>query len=545
MLYIIKFLRVFVLLGCIFCAAGMSAATSDELISLENEMLRLINGNDREAFTRAAENLKTASLEERDDRMFYNAWGYQAIYEATNQDLQKANDICEEITRYARQEGSIYGEYMALHTEAMILLQTQDYDAQENAFIRALEFRHRHFPNEGAFEDLRELFKIAYDRGDLAKAQDIANQVLAEPNVSPRYKFRILARLSNFVFRNNDVEGFNRLYSEMNRLSKMDDAITFHPYVKLNYLILNRDYEQALIYADSLSADTCAERKAIIYERLGDYEKAYKYLYRYKEISDSIERASYNQELRDMLQRMNNNRQQMEKDLLEKENISLRYRFYAVVAIIVILILLFIAYLRYKFIRKLKQDNEMLRYGKEDAETTLKKLNELSLYENLMELPLNMPVSINKLCDQLASITQKHCHIGATTIFQTEFPDDFKLLTNPEALENLLMYLLSNTSSFTGEGIIRLKCSDMEKSVRFSITGTRREHDNQSDEGIYYRTAQDSFASLNICQSISRLLHGSVWRDEEYSDGIRYIFEVQKSITDILMQNRQSYDADY
>ena len=545
MLYIIKFLRVFVLLGCIFCAAGMRAATSDELISLENEMLRLINDNDREAFTRAAENLKTASLEERDDRMFYKAWGYQAIYEATNQNLQKANDICEEITRYARQEGSIYGEYMAMHTEAMILLQTQDFDAQENAFIRALEFRHRHFPNEGAVEDLRELFRIAYDRGDLDKAEDIANQVLAEPNVTPRYKFRILARLSNFVFRKNDVEEFNRLYSEMNRLSKMDDAITFHPYVKVNYFILNRDYEQALIFADSLSADTCAERKAIIYERQGDYEKAYKYLYRYKEISDSIERASYNQELSDMLQRMSNNRQRMEKDLLEKENVSLQYRFYAVVAVIVILIMLFIAYLLYNYNRKLKQNNEMLRYGKEDAETTLKKLNELSLYENLMELPLDMPVSINKLCNKLANITQKHCHIGATTIFQTEFPDDFKLLTNPGALENLLMYLLNNTSRFTREGIIWLKCSDAEKCIRFSITGTRREHDNQTDEDIYDHTAQDSFASLHICQSISRLLHGRVWHDEEYSDGIRYILEIQKSITDILMQNRRSYDADY
>ena len=49
MAYIIKFLRLFVLLGCIFCAAGMRAATSEELTSLEDEMLRLINGNDREA----------------------------------------------------------------------------------------------------------------------------------------------------------------------------------------------------------------------------------------------------------------------------------------------------------------------------------------------------------------------------------------------------------------------------------------------------------------------------------------------------------------
>ena len=545
MLYLIKFLRAFVVLGCILCAASMRAATSDELTSLENEMLKLINGNDREAFTRVAENLKTASLEEGDERMFYKAWGYQAIFEATNQYLQKANEITQEMIVYARQEGSVFGEYEALHTEAMVSLQTQDYEAQEKAFHRSLEFLRRHFPNESGIEDLRELFKIAYDNGDLAKAQDIAYQVLETPNVTPRYKNRVLSRLSSLVFRRNDVEEFNRLYNEMNKLSQMYDGITIHPYTKLNYHIINGDYEQALILVDSLSADTCAERKAIIYQRLGDYEKAYNYMYLYKQISDSIDRASHNQELNNLLLRMNNNRMRMEGDLLEKENNYLRYRFYVAVAIIFTLILLFLAYQRYKYIRKLKQNYTMLRYEKNDAETALKSLNEMSLYEEMKELPLDMPVNINNLCNRLASIAQKHCRMGAITIFQTELSDDFKLLTNPEALENLLTHLLNNSLHSTEEGILLLKCSGNEKCVRFSITHTSNGGNDLSDEDISDNTAQQSIVGLNICQAISRLLHGRIWRDTEYTDGTRYIFEIQKTVTDLLMEYGLSNDADY
>lgn len=545
MAYIIKFLRLFVLLGCIFSAASIRAADSDELTSLENEMLKLINGNDREAFTRVAENLKTASLKEGDERMFYKAWGYQAIYEATNQYLQKAHEITQEITAYAQKEGSVYGQYMALHSDAMVLLQTLDYDAQEKAFLRAIEFRRRHLPNESGIEDLRELFKIAYDRGDLAKAQEIAYQVLDAPNVTPRYKSRILSRLCALVFRRNNVEEYNRLYSEINRLSKIDNGITIHPYTELNYHIINRDYEQALMLVDSLSADTCAERKAIIYERLGDYEKAYSYMMLYKQISDSISRASHNKELSNLLLRMNNNRMRMEGELLEKENSYLQYRFYVAVAIICIMILLFIAYQRYKYVRKLEQNYTMLRDEKDDAETALKTLNELSLYEEMKELPLDMLVNINNLCNKLASIAQKHCRKGVITIFQTELPDGFKLSTNPEALENLLTHLLNYSLHITEEGFILLKCSGTEKCVRISITHTDHGANNQADEDNSERSAQQSFVGLNVCQSISRLLHGRIWRDTEYTDGTRYIFEIQKTATDILMEYRLLNDADY
>jgi signal transduction histidine kinase len=338
----------------------------------------------------------------------------------------------------------------------------------------------------------------------------------------------MLFRLSVLAFNENNVDEFNRLYDEMKRLEKLGVTNPISLYTEVNHQIINGDYKGSLLLVDKLPADTCAERKALIFHRLGEDEKAYSYMVRYKQISDSIERASRNRELRSMYLRMNNNRLQMEDELLKQQNTYLQYRFYIAVAIIIILILLFFAYQRYKYVRMLKRDNMMLNYGKKDAETALKNLHELSLYEKKKELMLNIPVNINKLCNRLANVTQTHCRRSVTSIFQTEFPDDFIILTNTEALEKLLMYLLNNSARFTKEGFICLKCSDSEKYVRFSITDTSPVLDHQIDEDIADNTSQYSIVNLNICQSICRLLHGNIWYDEDYTKGARFIIEIPK-----------------
>ena len=532
MLSIKKHLRLVILLGCMFFAASMNAATNDELISLEAEMLKYIDTNDREAFTRAAEKLKEASKEEGDERMFYKAWGNQAVYDATHQFDTDPLDIAKEMMDYARQEGSIYGEYAAMHARAMILLQKEDNNASEKAFLEAMDFRRRHFPNESAAEDLRELIKIAYYRGDITLAKKYGNQLLAEPNVSPHHKGRTLYRLCTMAFEENNVEEFNHCYEEMNRLAQTDGIKSVNLFTEVNYHIINGDYKQALLLVDRLAPDSCAERKAIIYHRLGDNEKAYEYMVLFKHLSDSIQRASHNRDVASLYLRMNNDRLRLEGELLTHQNSNLRYQFYLAVGIILILILIFFAYQRHKIVRMLKRDYRQLNYGKKSMERTLKDLHELSFYESKTNLPLNKPVKINRLCNHLTNIIQKNCHKGVTTVFQTEFPDDFEILTNPEALEKLLMHLLNNSSRFTEKGIIWLKCSDTVKFVRISITDTSPGLDDQTEEDSNDSTAQHSIINLNICQSISRLLHGHIWRDAEYTGGIRYIFDIQKTTTD-------------
>ena len=436
MSYLYKHLKLFVLLICLFFAMDMWAAANDELIRLEAEMLKYMDANDREAFTRAAEQLLEASKEAEDERIFYKAWGHQGIYEATHQNYESAFEIAQKMIDYARQEGSIYGEYAGMHTRAMTLLEQSKYDESQKAFLDAINFRRRHFPNESAAEDLGELIKIAYYQGDILSSKKYCYQLLAEPNVTPHHKGRTLYRLSTMAFEENNAEEFNHIYDEMNRLAQTNGIKTINLFTEVNYYIINADYKQALLLVDRLSVDTCAERKALIYHRLGDDEKAYEYMALFKHISDSLQRLSHNRDVASLYLRLNNDRLRLERELLSNQNNYLRYRFYFAVAIILILVLLFIAYQRHKIIRLLKNEKRMLVYGKKDMERSLKDLHELSFYESKADMPLNIPVNINRLCNHLTNVIQKNCHQGVTTIFQSEFPDDFEILTNPDASED-------------------------------------------------------------------------------------------------------------
>ena len=132
------YLKLFVLLGCIFCISIARAATEDELLRLEADMLKYMETREREKFFDVTDKLKEESKEAGNDRLFYQAWGNQGIYEATQQYFTTAINIAKEMKDYARQDGSIYGEFAAMHTEAMILLQQGDYDAAQKAFLEAV-----------------------------------------------------------------------------------------------------------------------------------------------------------------------------------------------------------------------------------------------------------------------------------------------------------------------------------------------------------------------------------------------------------------------
>ena len=524
----------FVLLGFLLCTVCLRAASgasgNDELLRLEAEMLKYMNTDDREAFTAAAEKLKEASKDFGNDRMFYKAWGSQCVYEAMQRYYDRATKDAQEMIYHARENGSVYGEYTGMHTEAMILMQQNEYDKAEETFLRAVDFHHRRFPNESAAEDLRELMKIAYLRGDRELARKFASQLLAEPNVTPHHKGRVLNRLSIMAFDENNVDEFNQVYDEMMRLENSSGIRTMNLITEVNHAIINAEYKQALILADRLPADTCAERKALIYHRLGDDEKAYEYMVQYKHLSDSISRVSHSGAMASIYLRMNNDRLRLEQQLLEHQNGRLRYQFYFAVGISIILVLLFIIYQRRKIIHLLKQDNSMLYSRKQGAERALKDINELSAYESKTELPLTVPVKVNKLCNHLANLTQEHSSKGVITVYQTELDDDCEITTDVEVLEKLLLRLLDNSARFTREGMIRLRCTEDGANVCFSVTDTYKGFDRSSGDKSAGEedNARHIGMSVSICQSIARLLRGRLWRDVTYTDGTRFYFEVSK-----------------
>lgn len=94
------------------------------------------------------------------------------------------------------------------------------------------------------------------------------------------------------------------------------------------------------------------------------------------------------------------------------------------------------------------------------------------------------------------------------------------------------MFFAASMNAATNDDLISLEAEmlkyidDLGEYVRFSITDTSNT-DAEEDNGRF------TDMNINICQSISRLLHGRIWRDTEYTNGIRFIFEIPtNSITD-------------
>ena len=124
---------------------AVSSYNEKDVKRLRAEMLRLISTAEREKFYEVSNKLKDVCQKIGDERTFYTAWGNQADYESTRQNYAKADEIAEQIARYAAEQNSHWGNYIALHTRAMTALQKQDYNAAEEAFKRAVDFRHKYF----------------------------------------------------------------------------------------------------------------------------------------------------------------------------------------------------------------------------------------------------------------------------------------------------------------------------------------------------------------------------------------------------------------
>ena len=127
---------------------------------------------------------------------------------------------------------------------------------------------------------------------------------------------------------------------------------------------------------------------------------------------------------------------------------------------------------------------------------------------------------------------QQHCHKGVTTLFKTELPDELEIKTNEEALEKLISHLLNYSARFTHKGSISLSCALDENNLRFSVIDTSAGMGNKPKEHQIGMFAEQGNSiryvgmNFNICQSITRLLHGRIWHDNTYLGGTCFHVEI-------------------
>ena len=576
-----------------FLVSVPSMAKDDiHIMKLKTEMLRLISTSERDNFTEVTEELKDVCQKNGNERLFYEAWGNQSVYEAAHQDYATADKIANQIADYAKDQNSHWGNYIALHVKAVNALQKQDYQVAEEGFKKAVEFRHKYFPNESAGEDLQELMKIANHRKDQKAGLMYAKQILAEPNAEPIHKGRALFRLSQFAFNKNNKELYDSIYNELMALKASDGIGTIEPVVEVNHEILNGNYEEALRLCEQLAPEKKAERMALIYHRMGNDQKAYEQMAKFKKINDSIVLVSHGNVVASCYVQMNNERLKLEQKILEEENAQLRRWIDLIVVAAIVFFLGFLVFRHRRRIRHLEQENKQLDEARKQAEKAfdmknefitnitndlraplnpiegfsdilgtqdyelqpeereqlsslikdssktitklIDELAELSLYESKKSLPTNYTLSPNHLCRLMVDSYRPKCKEGVRLYYETELPDDYEVHTNEEAVTTLLRHLIENAIQYTDHGVITVKCEDYDDRVRTSVTDTGQGIPPERRPHVFdtFREMGENQKlqglGLSICKSITTLLGGKIWLDESYTQGSRFVFELPK-----------------
>ena len=578
----------------ITCLVSLPSMANDDIhiMKLKAEMLRLVSTPERDNFTEITEELKDVCLKNGDERLFYEAWGNQSTYEATHQDYAAAEKIANQIADYAKDQNSHWGNYIALHVKAMNALQKQDYQVAEEGFKKAVEFRHKYFPNESAGEDLQELMKIANHRKDQKAGLKYAKQILAEPNAEPIHKGRALFRLSQFAFNKNNKELYDSIYNELMALKASDGIGTIEPVVEVNHEILNGNYEEALRLCEQLAPEKKAERLAVIYHRMGNDQKAYEQMAKFKKINDSIVLVSHGNVVASCFVQMNNERLKLEQKILEEENAKLRHWIILIVIFAIVFFLGFLLLRHRRRISHLEKENKQLEEARKQAEKAfdmknefitnitnelrvplnpiegfsdilgtkeyelqpeereelsnmikdssktitklIDELAELSLYESKKSLPMNYTLSPNHLCRHMVDSMRPRCKNGVRIYYETELSDDYAVQTNEEGVTTLLRHLLENAIQYTDHGVITVACEDFEDHVRTSVTDTGRGIPPERRPHVFdtFREMGENQKlqglGLSICKSITKLLGGKIWLDESYTQGSRFVFELPK-----------------
>ena len=578
---------------CCLTSVPAMAVEDTRLAKLKAEMLRLISTPDREQFMEVTEALKDESQKEGVERVYYEAWGNQATYEATHQNYTKAEEIANEIEEYAVDQNSFWGRYIALHTKANINLQKQDYQQAEEGFLKAVEFRHKYFPKESAGDDLQELMKIANHRKDQKAGLKYARQILAEPNVAPIHKGRALFRLSQFAFNKNNVALYDSIYQVLMELKRTDGIAAIEPVVEVNHCILKGEYDEAMRLCKDLSPDKQAERMAVIYHRMGKDKEAYEQMAKYKKINDSIVLVSHGNMVASCYVQMNNERMKLEQKMLEDEYAKLRNMLIFTIIGAIVIILAIIIWERHKRVKLLEkqlaesdkarqeaekafdmknefitnitndlrqplnpiegfsdilstkdydiqpEEREQLCNMIKDNSKTITKLidemAELAYYESKKSLPMNYKWTPNFLCRYMVDSLRPLCKEGVRMFFETELDDKFEINTNEEAIKTLLNHLILNAIQFTDEGVITVACTEYENNVRISVTDTGKGIPPEHREHVF-----DTFLEmgdnqklqgmgLSICKAAIKLLGGKIWLDESRKEGTRFIFEIPRN----------------
>jgi signal transduction histidine kinase len=120
------------------------------------------------------------------------------------------------------------------------------------------------------------------------------------------------------------------------------------------------------------------------------------------------------------------------------------------------------------------------------------------------------------------------------TLDNNEVASSVTLRTNSRYAVHALAQLLENAVKFTKEGSITLRMTSSGTKVSFSVEDTGIGIPADQTERIFEEFVQlNEFADgagigLTVARSIAQRMGGNLWLDTDYTQGARFVLELQK-----------------
>ena len=148
----------------------------------------------------------------------------------------------------------------------------------------------------------------------------------------------------------------------------------------------------------------------------------------------------------------------------------------------------------------------------------------LSIAENFLHM-------LKRDFTDLASVSFSRQSSDNQFLFSTSF-ETFRMVTDVQRMQQVIINLLSNADKFTKRGKITLDFSvNEEKQMAiFSVTDTGCGIPKEKQGLVFERFeklneyAQGTGLGLSICKLIVHKWRGSIWIDPDYTGGARFVF---------------------
>ena len=340
-------------------------ADSLQLKQLQEEMYRHYSQRNTAEFQQTVEQLKVLALKLGEEKVYYKAYGNQAIYASSYINRGEAVERAKELYRQAEQAHSMYGLYTANYVLGTIYTGLTLLDEAKSHYHDALQILNEHFPQENRAALYLAMAKIERAEKHYDKVDEYVERVLADSSSMMQHRLSAMSyRCLSLADREAPVAERDKAYAEREMLKKKyghDD--NFGYIIDFDQAMLHSDFDRCKAIVDKLPQSPL-HTKMLYYSKLyygmKDYKQAYHYYVRYKDLSDSLNNDNVRKNTFDMGMMLDKARAENEVRENQARLHRLKWIAAGLLAFVGFVFLAIYAYIRYLQLKRLKKAYDKL-----------------------------------------------------------------------------------------------------------------------------------------------------------------------------------------